>query len=369
MDKLIQSFWSGQASDAEKKALLEKISYPETGWEQRLQQAWDHSLETNEEVSASDEWFKNQLETLQHKIAQRNQEHSAEEAGNIRTITSTRWPIRPAAWQAVAAIFVLATATLFLFIQRPHNNENKIAVLPAKSSPQHKNSFIEEKNNTRISRKVALPDGSTALLEPGAVISYNNNYGAANRQITLTAGIARFHVAASSKAPFNVIAGTTRTTALGTIFRIDISSSHLLKIKLVEGKVKIDGTSQDHFMAKATYLLPGQELNINLLQHTAQLILPAPNRKTAVAAGNTAPDTLAATGTFEFAQQPLNKVFRQLEQRFHTPIRFAEKEMSQRWFTGSFEAADPLDMILTSICNMNSLQFRHDNNSIIIFNK
>ena len=368
MDKLIQSFWSKQASDAEKKALLEKISYPEEGWEQRLQQAWDHSLETNEAVAVSDDWFKYQLETLQQKIEQQSKQHP-EEVSNIRSIKSTPRIIKPKAWQAIAAVLVLVTAGLFLFTKRTHNNGNDLAIQPAPSLLQHKNNLIEEKNNTRVSRKVQLPDGSTALLEPGAVISYNNSYGATDRQLTLTKGIARFNVAASSKAPFNVIAGTTRTTALGTVFRINMASSHLLKIKLMEGKVKINGTSQDHFMAKATYLLPGQELNINLLQHTAQLIQTETSRKTILAANNTAVDTLAATGTFEFAQQPLNKVFHQLEQRFHTPIRFAEKEMSQRWFTGSFEASDPLDSILTSICNMNGLQFRHEGTSIIIFNK
>jgi len=70
---------------------------------------------------------------------------------------------------------------------------------------------------TGESRRVALPDGSVALLDSGAAIAFD--YGP-ERRITLLRGQAAFAVAADPGHPFVVEARGGTTTALGTRFII-----------------------------------------------------------------------------------------------------------------------------------------------------
>lgn len=351
MDKLIALFWSGKASIEEKKALLQKIQYPDEGWRQRLKEEYLQSLEGDHKVNVDDEWFAQMLESLHRNIG-------AEYAEAPQRKKLVR--LSPGWRAAVAAVLVIvAGVALFRYVADPGKSAGEQTARKA-ATP----AFIVEVNPASTNRFIRLPDSSWISMSPGAALSYAADYGITARQIRLDRGAARFKVAGNRKKPFSVVAREIQTSALGTEFTVAITDTVHVNVKLLEGSVMVHSTPQSGFDMETRYLKPGQELEVNLSRQT--VLLHKPDSRKAIASNKPAemPDPIAG---LEFNQQPLNKIFRALNRHYHVRIGFDETEMAKLWFTGSFEPTDSLTMVLASICKMNALSFRQEKDSIIIY--
>ncbi len=97
-----------------------------------------------------------------------------------------------------------------------------------------------------------LPDGTKVWLNAGTSVKYKNNYGVANRNITLT-GEAFFDVAKNKNLPFNVETSAITITAIGTQFNVKAySEENVIETTLIEGSVSLK-TVNDNL--KTPYLL------------------------------------------------------------------------------------------------------------------
>lgn len=108
-------------------------------------------------------------------------------------------------------------------------------------------------------RTVRLQDGSTVQLDRDSRMRVRMT--AQRRQIFLESGRAVFDVAHDRNRPFSVAAATSRTTALGTKFQVEVGKSAVV-VTLAEGSVAIDNEGSTQVWQEQ--LMPGQQLRIDV---------------------------------------------------------------------------------------------------------
>ena len=183
-----------------------------------------------------------------------------------------------------------------------------------------------------------LDDGTTVELFGGAHVTPRFTPG--ERRVLLTGGgRARFTVAHDAARPFRVEAEGSETTALGTIFEIDLSKP-LPVVHLVRGSVEV------RVLASGTApvrLRPGQYAEA--AQAGARLIASTPAGKpdlpkmevpvAAPAAADASPPTLLVADNL-----PLAAVLQYANARSTVPMRLADPALGSRPVTGRFDVAD-----------------------------
>jgi transmembrane sensor len=87
-------------------------------------------------------------------------------------------------------------------------------------------------------QRVALPDGSTAMLNTDSEI--RARIGSNRRQIVLVRGEALFTVAHDIRRPFDVTAADTLVRAVGTAFSVRLRDHRQVDVLVTEGHVAID---------------------------------------------------------------------------------------------------------------------------------
>ncbi|WP_316810327.1 FecR family protein [Pedobacter heparinus] len=223
-------------------------------------------------------------------------------------------------------------------------------------------------NYGREDMKLNIADGSIIYLKPGGEIRYLEQLSKQKRDFTLK-GIARFKVAADKMRPFNVYAGGTVTTALGTDFTISSQEEgNRVSVLLHSGKVVVSADSSTNASRmKKTYLLPGNKLLINKTNFALTLIkkagLQAPGRKLMAPKGQT---ELNAT-EISFRNQPLDKIFRVLQSDFSAVIEFDKAQVAGMYFTGSFKrSAHTVALVLNEIALLNHLNIERRDSTYIL---
>ena len=202
-----------------------------------------------------------------------------------------------------------------------------------------------------------IADGSVIYLKPGGEIRYLEQLSKEKRDFRLK-GTARFKVAEDKLRPFNVYAGGTVTTALGTDFTVSAREGEdRVSVLLHSGKVVVgpDSTINATGMKK-TYLLPGNKLLINKTNFRLTLIKnaeqPLLNRKSIGLKGHT---ELSAT-EISFRNQSLDKIFNVLQNDFSADIRFDKAQVKGMYFTGAFKRnAQTVSLVLNEIALLNHL--------------
>lgn len=92
-------------------------------------------------------------------------------------------------------------------------------------------------------RRVALPDGSTVILDRGSRMQIS--FDERGRRLRLLAGRARFAVAHESARPFIVEAGAGRVIAHGTLFDVELTQNSV-SVALLQGAVEVRDVSAGH---------------------------------------------------------------------------------------------------------------------------
>jgi len=110
--------------------------------------------------------------------------------------------------------------------------------------------------------QVVLPDGTKVWLNAMSILRYPVLFMDDERVVELE-GEGYFEVARNTKQPFKVITDNQTVTVLGTHFNINSYKSESIKTTLLEGSVKISGsTIGETKEAKSVILKPGQQASI-----------------------------------------------------------------------------------------------------------
>lgn len=162
-----------------------------------------------------------------------------------------------------------------------------------------------------------LADGTKVILTSGAKIE--TRFTPERRLVILTSGAARFEVAHDASRPFTVIAGRSETTALGTVFEVDLRKG-APRIRLVQGLVEVRSKSG----GAALRLEPGQSAEV-----------PAEGPKMASMMASPVPTKLLAADNL-----PLAAVLDGANKLNAKPIRLADAALANLPVSGRFDLAD-----------------------------
>lgn len=220
-------------------------------------------------------------------------------------------PRRSSAQWALAAALVLALSLGFAWIFLGNRSSEPIVA----------------ENSTG---EMVLEDGTRVALMDGAKI--DPKYSRGERRVILTGGRARFTVAHDATRPFRVEAAGSETTALGTIFEVDLRGREPV-IHLVEGSVEIRSTA----MPRAPLLLrPGQRATV--ATDGPKLIEPAASSAPVAMAppvGSPEPPSLLVADNL-----PLGAVIDRANRVNAAKIEIADAASGNRLVSGRFDVAD-----------------------------
>ncbi|SHG44502.1 FecR family protein [Pedobacter caeni] len=244
-----------------------------------------------------------------------------------------------------------AAASLFLLLGIGYLMNKKPAEVQVPEVMLHN---LVKMNYGKEAVSLAIEDGSVVLLKPGSELRYPEHFQGNDRSFYLK-GEARFKVAKDPERPFNVHAGGTVTTALGTDFTITANSgeSHT-RIFLHEGRVVVRPEQPQKGKTKEVYLNAGEQLSVNRTTFDNQL---AGSEKKTEPRIKVAGSTEITLETISFKNQSLENIFHSLDKELSTRIHFKAHEMSGRYFTGAFKR-DSLtaDRIIKEIALLNKLK-------------
>lgn len=125
----------------------------------------------------------------------------------------------------------------------------------------------------------AVGERSNITLDDGSEIKLNTDskivvqFSQDQRRLQLVKGEAFFAVAKNPNRPFVVLTDTSRITAVGTAFSIDISSANDTEVLVIEGRVKVDRLSSAVVSAKSELKTAGTEQESPVYLNKGQQVL------------------------------------------------------------------------------------------------
>jgi len=350
IQQLIDKFWAGEASDQERRILLDYLDKHHLDLKAVL--ARDYGKEGRSahdqeiEPSQAEAWLRNI-----HAVAGMDEQNEHRPQ-----------PLLRFRWIAAAAMVVLTIGALTALFLNPFKDAAQHPQVAYHTAP------VTHHNTTGEARQLLLPDSSVVVLSPQSKLSYSPAYGVKVRGVRLQ-GEARFTVRPDKEKPFTVYANGFATTALGTEFVVSTRKAGHTTVKLLSGKVVVTSTAQSNFTMAATYLVPGDELHIDALEETASVVHttrpPLPRDKPTALAR-------AADGNeagLHFSRTPLAEVFRRIAGLKGVSISVSGADLDELSFSGQLLPTDSLETILSIVCTMNDLDYRYENNRIVITNK
>jgi hypothetical protein len=67
-----------------------------------------------------------------------------------------------------------------------------------------------------------------------------------------------------------------------------------------------------------------------------------------------------------FNNQPLDDVFKQLENIYAVEILYSNNDVRNKYFIGKFEKSEPVENVLMKLANLNGLKVFKNNNNYIL---
>jgi len=347
--ELINKFWAKEISTEEQRRLYQLLNKDAVDLEIALQQEFEiESLLITENIS--EKRFEDLLETLHSRIARQAPKPL------MKTLLLHHWLKAAAAVIALGLGIVLSIN--WLYTQPQHK------VMGSRIAPVTY-TLRQPFNSGKTEMKISLKDGSLVTLQPGSSLSYFEPFNGKTRSISME-GKVTFKVAKDKLHPFIVTAKGFTTTALGTAFTINTTKNNHITVNLKEGKVVVKSTAKSGMNLKDIYLIPGQQLAIDI-RRKAQVVTTFNQEKKPVELKPVTKMRLPEPLIFEEA--PLDYVFDHLSKRYNVKVSYEgmdSAELQKRYFTGTFEGSEKLDVLLPSICNMNELTYKRTANSIVI---
>lgn len=253
-------------------------------------------------------------------------------------------PVRIAASVAIVAL----VAVVFYMVRPSAPSGTPRAVAPGET-------IVQAMDKPRL---VALPDGSSVLLQPNSSLTYAPAF--ASRQVRLK-GEAFFEIRKDAAHPFLVFANETVTRVVGTSFRV-IAWEHRPDVEVVvhTGKVKV--YSRKSFEEKGDAgiaLSPNEAVRVSTGQFEKLTRWPEPT-SAAVAKVEEA--------SFEFTDTPVSRIFQTLEQAYPIRITYPESVLKDCYLSTSL-TDEPLPEKLKIVCESlgNNTRFEIKGDQITIY--
>lgn len=226
-------------------------------------------------------------------------------------------------WAVAASILIVLSFSIFYIAQKPQkpfqaNNVTNFIKLA-------KESLHEELNESNISRKITLSDGSIITLFPKSSIQYAGNFNVDRRNVYMQ-GKAFFDVAHDVKRPFFVITDDIITKVLGTKFLVS-SNANNTNVSVQAGEVSVVKRAEiDKSSPNVMVLLPNQQINYSV---KSEIISKSIIDKPVLLSKN------SNTKSFEFDDTPISKVFSDLEKAYGIHIVYLGDNFSDCTLTAS----------------------------------
>jgi len=205
-DEIVERYLAGKSTPEEDELL--------DGWaNMHFRQFKAHSVfeESKDEIIAKDRIWKKIIFTKQ-SIDNRNRP----------------WWVKTSFITGVAASLLIVLAFVYFLLPTP---EEEIVATSV--------SGAETKNFSLTPQRITLPDGSMVVLETGASLVTDENYGEQSRTVYLN-GEAFFDVQSNPLVPFFVYTGDLVTEVLGTSFRITSKQErNTIEVSVITGKVSV----------------------------------------------------------------------------------------------------------------------------------
>jgi transmembrane sensor len=290
---LISKFLSGNASEAEKASLLHWVDAKKENkaFFEEATLLWEMS--EPEESAAIDTvapWAKLKAQ-LPAQTATTSKKTKVRKLGLWR-------------WVAAASIIPIAFAcyTMFFSSKQPMSVE-----------------WASVETKAGETKEIKLPDGSVVFLNENSRIQYPSDF---ERRAIKLSGEAFFEVTKQNGKTFQIEAGESRTTVLGTSFNVRAYPSEKdVEVTVVTGKVALANT-QDSIL-----LLPGEKGETNYEK-------PSKVLKTHSAQQN---ETSWKTQALDFEDSDISTIFLALERHFHIKIECKDSSLLDYHFTGHYK--------------------------------
>lgn len=200
-------------------------------------------------------------------------------------------------------------------------------------------------------RRLALPDGSTAVLAPESAIAVS--YDEKARVIELLAGEVFFEVAPNPRRPFHVSSRGIRASVLGTAFSVAREGGGT-RVALAEGSLLVGDEGKSTGLAER--LEPGQVLRISSAGDVVRSSRP--------------PSQIAAwrKGRLIAQDESIRSVVERLERYYAGRIFITDDALTQRSVTGVFDVEDPL-AALRGIARAHNVKLREVTPWIIVISE
>lgn len=343
----IQDFWQGKLSDTHRRELLSELNSGEQQLKDSMEDEFGERTD-DEQLHRTDD-YQAYLQAIH-------------ERSGIHLSTKTR----PMWYKWMAAASVLLIGAMLFWLGGYNRDKKHFHVAESVSMVVLDTSFIH--NTTDLSKMYSLADGSQVTLYPGSKIGYLADYGAEARYLTLTGG-AKFDVARDTIRPFVVTAKGYSTMALGTSFIVDARSNNGLEIKLLTGKVVVKSSRESTFKMEDQYLVPGEELAIDVGRFAVKKLLfgklKKPKEKTATTPTKIENQEMPI-GYLDFEGTPLSEVFDEISEVKDVQVDLSAVNVGEMYFTGTFSEKDDLEQMLKIICVMNGLVYEKTEAGIIV---
>ncbi|HJD92919.1 MULTISPECIES: FecR family protein [Bacteroides] len=319
IDVLMIKYWDGTAEIDEKEQLLT--------W---LQQSDTHKQEfrskhkiwlTQEAASISKSEIYTALKDTKQSILQ-------------SSVSSKIGSILPWLYR-VAAVFILAFATSFFFLNYTSIGEKEVLV----------NKVIMPQGSKGV---IGLPDGSKVWLNSGSSLSYKEDFLAENREVSLD-GEAYFEVEKNKAKPFVVKTANVNVEVLGTKFDVqNYLDSDEVKVTLIEGSVKIASDRKDY-----------------ILKPNEKYVLSKSNKAEKVEMANGMASRIWINQRISFEKKLLKDIIPYLESWYGVEFIYNSSFENNTHLTFTIRE-DTLNDILKSIEYISNIEFEIKENKVII---
>ena len=245
------------------------------------------------------------------------------------------------------ALALFAVATLLLLARLVTTSGSLIAI-----------NTVERVNESDGLMPVQLPDGSTAILNRGSTLRYEDPFREACRDLWLS-GEAYFSVSQQPDRPFRVITEQLETSGLGTEFNIRAyREDNHATISLFAGQVAITPKKRIANQPGRWLLEPGDQMRFQKSNQTP-IVFRFDSTLTMAWRDN----------RVAFDEAPMATALLQLERHFGTKIDFDPEKVLDCFARGNFDEDAKLDHILKKILPYRQLKFKTEEGVVKITGK
>lgn len=246
-----------------------------------------------------------------------------------------RWLINVRTVAAAIVFLITVTASVYWTL----NNQSKHLITQHASSKQM--------------QTIALPDGSTVLLNAGSSLTYPEQFNGKNREVSLI-GEGFFNVTKNPDKPFIVLSGDLSITVLGTSFNVRAyQQTQQNEVTVKTGRVQVfagEGADTD-----VVIITPNQQAQYNTVK-----------RKLTKSAVNSDQYLAWTKGIIFLDETPLSEVALILERWYDVRITFSNSTLGGCRISGKYKREELVN-ILESLKFMQKLEYRFINEKEVVF--